>query len=360
MLSTIHNSPFTIHDGSMPAKITITTEDTHLRVEFTAEGMELPGRTLFVALDAGQPGGCAVIPYAHRAEGSTVFLPFRADRLYAVRIGDDGKPGLWRRQWIKTQWSRPMEVKGEFKVEVKAGKVCMLIKDSSVPLLAVWAKDLTQNDGWGFTLGTDTNQPGFGDISIRRARTPKGTLIEKVRPRIYQLLPRLFGNTNETRKVNGTLAENGVGKFADLNDAALKSIRDELHATHIWLTGVLAQATSTDYAAIGKPADDPILLKGLAGSPYAIKDYGDVCPDYAKNPTTRTAEFKALLKRIHAKKLRVIIDFVPNHVARSHALAPGTSHERVTQPTNRPGDPLSFSTHDDPTQFFAPSKKILK
>src|SRR6185369_4624082 len=101
------------------------------------------------------------------------------------------------------------------------------------------------------------------------------------RPRIYQLLPRLFSNANETRKPNGTLAENGVGKFADINDVALKSIHDELGATHVWLTGVLAQATSMDYPAIGKPADDPDLLKGLAGSPYAIKDYGDVCPDYA-------------------------------------------------------------------------------
>ena len=86
------------------------------------------------------------------------------------------------------------------------------------------------------------------------------------RVRIYQLLPRLFGNGNETRKPNGTLAENGVGKFADINDAALASLR-AMGFTHLWLTGVLRQATSTDYAALGLPADDPDLLKGLAGSP---------------------------------------------------------------------------------------------
>src|SRR5258708_7593739 len=138
------------------------------------------------------------------------------------------------------------------------------------------------------------------------------------RPRIYQLLPRLFGNTNETRKPNGTLAENGVGKFSDISDIALRSLRDELHITHLWLTGVHAQATATDYTAIGKPADDPDLLKGLAGSPYAIKDYADVCPDYAIDPAKRMDEFRALLDRAHALGLRVIIDFVANHVARSH------------------------------------------
>src|SRR5438093_7644436 len=130
------------------------------------------------------------------------------------------------------------------------------------------------------------------------------------RPRIYQLLPRLFGNTNETRKPNGTLAENGCGKFADISEVALRSLRDELHITHLWLTGVHAQATATDYASIGSPADDPDLFKGLARSPYAIKDYADVCPDYAVEPAKRMAEFKALLDRAHAFGLRVIIDFV--------------------------------------------------
>ena len=86
------------------------------------------------------------------------------------------------------------------------------------------------------------------------------------RIRIYQLLPRLFGNINETRRCNGTLAENGVGKFADINDAALSSLR-AMGFTHLWLTGVLRQATATDYSAIGLPADDPDLLKGLAGQP---------------------------------------------------------------------------------------------
>ena len=107
------------------------------------------------------------------------------------------------------------------------------------------------------------------------------------RPVIYQLFVRHFGNTNETRKPNGTLAENGVGKFADINAAALDSLRD-LGITHVWLTGVLQQATRTDYTAIGQPADDPDICKGRAGSPYAIKDCFDVCPDYALDPARRS------------------------------------------------------------------------
>ena len=114
-----------------------------------------------------------------------------------------------------------------------------------------------------------------------------------------------------------------MGKFADLDDTALKSLRDELGITHLWLTGVLAQATGTDYAAIGKPADVPDLLKGLAGSPYAIKDYSDVCPDYAIEPAQRMEEFRALLVRARTAGLRVLIDFVANHVARSHPAFPG-------------------------------------
>ena len=165
-----------------------------------------------------------------------------------------------------------------------------------------------------------------------------------MRIRIYQLLPRLFSNTNETRRLNGTLAENGVGKFADINDTALASLK-AMGFSHIWLTGVLRQATSTDYSAIGLPPDDPDLLKGLAGSPYAIKDYFDVCPDYAQNPAERLAEFRALLDRMHAHGLRAIIDFVANHVARSY-------RSQV-----RPD--LDFGAHDDRSKFFDPQNNFF-
>jgi glycosidase len=136
------------------------------------------------------------------------------------------------------------------------------------------------------------------------------------RPVIYQLLVRTFGNTNETRKFNGTLAENGCGKFNDINEAALASLK-KMGFTHIWLTGALEQASGTAYP--DRPADAPDILKGIAGSPYAIKDYFDVSPDYAVDPDKRLDEFKACVDRCHASGLKVIIDFVPNHVARSYA-----------------------------------------
>lgn len=155
------------------------------------------------------------------------------------------------------------------------------------------------------------------------------------RPVIYQLMVRTFGNTNETRKTNGTLAENGCGKFHDINQAALVSLK-EMGFTHLWLTGVLEQASGTSYQ--NRPADDPDILKGIAGSPYAIKDYFDVSPDYAVEPDRRLDEFKQLLDRCHAHDFKVIIDFVPNHVARSY-------HSDV-----RPD--LSFGNGDDRSKFF--------
>ena len=149
------------------------------------------------------------------------------------------------------------------------------------------------------------------------AAMPQASLsVEPVRPVIYQLMVRTFGNINETRKTNGTLAENGCGKFSDINEPALVSLK-QMGFTHIWLTGVLEQASGTAYP--GRPADDPDILKGIAGSPYAIKDYFDVCPDYALDPANRLSEFESLVRRCHALGLKVIIDFVPNHVARSYA-----------------------------------------
>jgi glycosidase len=164
------------------------------------------------------------------------------------------------------------------------------------------------------------------------------------RVRIYQLFVRLFSNINETRKQNGTITENGVGKFNDINAAALSSIR-AMGFTHIWLTGVLQQATGTDYSDIGQPADDADLLKGLAGSPYAIKDYFDVCPDYADVPAKRLDEFKALLARIHKNQMKALIDIVPNHVARSYG--------SDVKPE------LDFGKDDDPAKPFHPENNFF-
>lgn len=135
---------------------------------------------------------------------------------------------------------------------------------------------------------------------------------------IYQLLPRLYGNRNTTRKENGSISDNGCGKFNDLTASVLKSIWQK-GATHVWFTGVIRHATKTDYSAHGIPVNHPAIVKGNAGSPYAITDYYDVDPDLAENVDSRMAEFEALVARAHKARLGVIIDFVPNHVARQYA-----------------------------------------
>jgi glycosidase len=137
------------------------------------------------------------------------------------------------------------------------------------------------------------------------------------RPIIYQLVVRHFGNENGRNLPNGTIAENGVGKFSDINDAALREIK-KLNVTHIWLTGVLRQSTLTDYRGLGITPDDPDVVKGRAGSFFAIRDLFDVSPDYADYPAARREEFAALVRRIHSHGMKVIIDLVGNHVARSY------------------------------------------
>jgi glycosidase len=157
---------------------------------------------------------------------------------------------------------------------------------------------------------------------------------------IYQLLPRLFGNTNTSNKFYGSIEENGCGKFNDINTAAIAEIKT-MGFTHVWYTGVIEHATMTDYSAYGIKPDDPDVVKGRAGSPYAIKDYYDVDPDLAVDVPNRMAEFEALVTRTHAQGLKVIIDFVPNHVARTY-------HSDV-----KPEAVRNFGEDDDVTQAFS-------
>lgn len=134
---------------------------------------------------------------------------------------------------------------------------------------------------------------------------------------VYQVFTRLFGNKNKTNKPWGTIEENGVGKFNDFTDTALNEIKD-LGVTYIWYTGVPHHALVGDYTAYGISNDDPEVVKGRAGSPYAVKDYYNVNPDLAVNPANRLQEFEDLIARTHKAGLKLIIDIVPNHIARKY------------------------------------------
>ncbi|QMU30119.1 alpha-amylase family protein [Adhaeribacter radiodurans] len=158
---------------------------------------------------------------------------------------------------------------------------------------------------------------------------------------IYQIMVRLFGNKNTTNKHYGSREENGVGKFNDITDKALSEIK-ALGVSHIWYTGVIEHATMTDYSAYGIQPDDPDIVKGIAGSPYAIKDYYDVAPDLAIEVKNRMTEFEALVRRTHQHQLKVIIDFVPNHVARTY------------NSDAKPAVVIDFGANDDKTKAFHP------
>ena len=134
---------------------------------------------------------------------------------------------------------------------------------------------------------------------------------------LYQVFTRLYGNRNTIRNEGGTIEENGCGKLNDFTPSALKKIR-EMGVSHIWYTGVIRHATMTDYSAYGIPRQHPAVVKGRAGSPYAITDYYDIDPDLAVDVDKRMEEFGALIERTHKAGMKVIIDFVPNHVARQY------------------------------------------
>lgn len=134
---------------------------------------------------------------------------------------------------------------------------------------------------------------------------------------IYQILPRLYANPNDTNVYDGTKEQNGVGKLNYLTKKCLQRIAD-FGFTHIWYTGLLEHATQTDYSSYGIQKDNPTVVKGRAGSPYAVKDYYDIDPDLAENVPERMAEFEALVERTHEVGLKMVMDFIPNHVAREY------------------------------------------
>ena len=134
---------------------------------------------------------------------------------------------------------------------------------------------------------------------------------------IYQVLTRLFGNDCTKCVPAGTKEENGCGTLAAFSGKALDEIRS-LGATHVWFTGLIEHATQTDYSAYGIKPDCKDVVKGKAGSPYAIKDYYDVDPDLATDVPRRMRELENLISRTHKAGLGFIMDFVPNHVARQY------------------------------------------
>ena len=162
---------------------------------------------------------------------------------------------------------------------------------------------------------------------------------------IYQVLPRLFGNQHQDRIENGTIVENGVGKFSSFSLETLHRIHS-LGATHVWYTGIIRHASATDYSAIGFPTQHPEIVKGKAGSPYAITDYYDVDPDLADDPKMRMEEWEQLILRTHQTGMNVIMDFVPNHVAREY------------HSIKRPSGTADLGQNDNKDLHFSPSNNF--
>jgi len=322
-----------------------------LLLRFPGLSLENPDHALLLATASGFDGS-ALVPFQKSTTGSSLFLPFQADHLLLLR---GPTPTLSSRSWngfgLAPFTNPPAEVKllssktGPLELEIPRswatpqGKLQIVAALKNIPAENGWGQLLRSSDPYLLPGPGDHSLTHFLSLSTETSSTP-AALVPRARGkiRIYQLFPRLFGNTNSARIPNGTLEQNGCGKFADLNDAALASLQ-QLGFDAIWVTGIYRQATARDYSSLQLPPDDPDLLKGIAGSPYAIRDYYDVCPDYAVDPAHRLDEFKALLARAKKKNLRIFIDFVPNHVARSYA--------SVVHPER------DFGKDDQATEFFS-------
>lgn len=173
------------------------------------------------------------------------------------------------------------------------------------------------------------------------------TTYTQFRPVIYQMLPRLYTNYCESPRPGAPITVNGSGKLNDVNDNILSMIRD-MGVTHVWYTGVIEHSHDADYTRFGIKRDNPHVIKGRAGSPYAITDYYDIDPDLAVDVPARMAEFESLVARTHSAGLKVIIDFVPNHVARQY--------RSDSRPDDAPGD---FGVNDNTEMFFSPSNDFF-
>ena len=190
---------------------------------------------------------------------------------------------------------------------------------------------------------------------------------------IYQLFIRALGNKRQTLP-GGSYSINGSGKFNDITPELLHSLKDDLSISHIWYTGVIAHASKTDWSAYGIPSAHPSVVKGEAGSPYAITDYYDVAAELAEDIPSRMAEFEALVERTHTAGLRVVIDFVPNHLSRCyHGASAAPAAAGAPSAAGAPcaaGTPCAagapsaaaagalFGAEDDPTQAFCPQNNF--
>ena len=134
---------------------------------------------------------------------------------------------------------------------------------------------------------------------------------------IYQIFTRVCCNSGGQNIPGGDIKTNGSGKLESYTPTVLENIK-AMGVTHIWFTGLIAHASCTSYKKFRIPESHAQTVKGMAGSPYAIRDYYDIDPDLAVSVPDRMKEFQALVDRVHASGMKFIMDFVPNHVAREY------------------------------------------
>jgi glycosidase len=191
---------------------------------------------------------------------------------------------------LEVRWDFNSEV--SLKIEDDQGQFCF---EGQFPVNvkeAIFPK-ISSNTDLQIKISSNQVENAFSSVgtrSISPLRRPDGAAV------IYQLPIRTWGAHSQG------LA--GRGKVTDISDEILKKLA-LFGIDYLWLTGVM-EAASSDVL-------DEDIIKGDAGSYYAIYDSWDVSPQIGT-----MNEFEDLVKRAHSHGLRILIDLVPNHTARDH------------------------------------------
>ncbi len=139
--------------------------------------------------------------------------------------------------------------------------------------------------GWLMLLGACLAGPlclrAERDVASERARPAPPWVRDAV---IYEVFPRNFSSSGDLRGVTARLGE-----------------LQQLGVTTVWLMPI---------HPIGEK-----FRKGHFGSPYAIRDYYAIHPDYGT-----TNDLKCLVQEAHRLGLKVILDLVANHTAWDNVL----------------------------------------
>lgn len=171
---------------------------------------------------------------------------------------------------------------------------------------------------------------------------------------IYQLMVRHWGGQSYEPASLAIEKRRPIGSFEAIDDIAISYLKS-LSIDTVWLTGVICHATRSQCSIGDETIGGDVVVKGDAGSPYAITDYYAIHPFLSHDESQAEAQFDALVSRLKAAGLKVIIDFVPNHVSRHyHGINTPPGERRLGQ-----GDDVSIEFRPNNHFYYLPGTSYV-